>query len=89
MIVDILIIIVGSVLFLIRGLFAVFTYVIPTAATDSITWAFSQLAYVQALFPVDTLLEVLTAFLAFILLYFSFRLVLFIYAITPFIGKKG
>jgi len=89
MIIDILFLVAGAFVTSIAFLFSALNFVFPPEAIAALTWAVSQLAYLQALFPVDTLLDVSFAYLAFLLLFYTFRIILFAFALLPVIGRKG
>lgn len=83
MLVDILLLVAGFVLNFISFLFGLITFVIPVEALASISQAFSYIAYVQAFFPIDTLVTVLTSYLSFLLLWYGWKLIMWVYSILP------
>jgi len=57
MIVDVLFLVAGALLTGVSFLLSLLNYVVPDQAEEAIGWAFSQLAYLQAFFPINTLLK--------------------------------
>jgi hypothetical protein len=89
MIIDLLFFLLGAILNGIAALFSLLTFVIPQDALAAIANAFSYLAYLQAFFPIDTFLTVASSFFGFLLVWYSWRLIMFVYSLVPGIGKEG
>lgn len=89
MITDILLTLVSALINIIGFLFGLISFVVPQAALDAITNAFSYLAYLQAFFPIDTLLSVAASYVAFIGLWYAWEMILWVYSIFPWIGKHA
>lgn len=79
---------VGIVLWLATAVLSAFSWTIPTALKESITWYFLQLNYFRGVFPIETLLQCIgTMFLVWGFMYAVKIFFHFVVPLLPFIGR--
>lgn len=86
-----LFIILGTVwLFLINSLLNVIPFFLPVAAVTAIENAIAGLAYFYGVFPVAEVVGAISFFIGFLIIWYFWRVVLFILGLIPFlnIGTK-
>jgi len=88
MITDAFLLIVASVIDLVLYPFRAISNVIPAAIQDGITWFFGFLNYGSGIFPVRTIYAATAFLLGVWVLKYVVRIVLFIFALLPWIGKS-
>lgn len=71
--------IIGLVLNVLASFLGALTFLIPIQITEAIEWAFSQLAYLDFLLPMNTLMTVLGVFVTFLVYWYSTKIILWIY----------
>lgn len=78
----------GILLRFIAFLFGFITAVLPGSLVDGIVTLFSYVGYFRGVFPVDQLIAAFSFFTSFVILLYSVRIILFVYALIPIIGKE-
>lgn len=89
MILDILNLVAGTITFALAKAFGVINFAIPDNVETSITYFIGFLGYANGIFPVDTLLQALGTLFLFEFAWYSLKLILFVFALTPWFGKKS
>jgi len=65
------------------------TWVLPEQMTESMTWFFAQFSYLQGIFPISTLFEVISSVLTVWGFMYSLKIFFrFIFPIIPIIGRE-
>lgn len=83
------IILFGSLMLsLIAQLFSLLNFVIPSQIADSVIYFISFLAYVKPIFPIDTLMQSVGVVLSFYALIYVLKIILWAYAMLPWVGKE-
>lgn len=89
MITDVLLYLASGFLSGLHLLFSVLNFVVPVQVTSAIQYFFSYFGYLSGVIPIDTLFSVVSVYVAFMGFYYTYKLALFLYALTPFFGKKA
>lgn len=87
MILDTLILLSSSILFVLIQLMQGITFVIPNEINDSVNYILGYFGYIQSIFPVEVAFTALGIYLNFILLYYTFKIAKWVYSILPFFGR--
>lgn len=69
------------------ALFSVIDYVFPPEFQQSVVFFVNHLAYAKGIFPVNALLNAISLYLSFIALFYGLKVVLWVFAHTPWIGS--
>lgn len=88
MFVDLILYIIGSFVGLVSGAFGLISFVVPAGIQNSILFVFEQLEYIDVFIPLNTLMQVLGSFIAFLTAWYSVKIILWIYALVPWFGKN-
>jgi len=87
MIFNILFFLAGALLHSIVLVLTPLTQAIPSQIQTSISSIFGYLNYFRGWFPVNTLMQVVSVYLGVLVLVYTWRLVLYVFALTPWFGK--
>lgn len=79
MITDIILLIIGSIIYLISSFFAAISWTIPSQMTDALEFFFAKIHNVDFLVPADTLMAALGVYLTFLLFWYSIKIILWVY----------
>lgn len=87
MIIDFLLLTANAVVFVLYQVFKLLSFVLPYQIKDMITYWVSYLGYVKGFFDVNTFLLVLGIYINFLILLYTFKVVKWVYAHLPWIGR--
>lgn len=87
MIIDVIWFLAGEVLQIYAYIFNFIGFNFPTEFSNAISYFFSQFAYFQGIFPIQTLFDCLQILVVFYSIYYTVKLLLSLTAVTPIIGK--
>lgn len=88
MILDVFVILLSSILFVLLQIFELITLSIPENISGSINYFLGYFGFLKGIFPVDTAFSVVIIYINFVLLLYSFKIVMWVYAHVPFIGRS-
>jgi len=79
MITDVILLLIGGIIYLISGFFAAISWAIPTQVIDAIEFFFAQINDVNIFLPLDTVMQALGAYLTFITFWYSVKIIIWTY----------
>lgn len=86
MLTSILFLVLGSILLGFSKIFSIIDYAIPNQIESAISYFLNYFIYFRGIFPIDTLLQVISAYLTFIVLFYGLKIGLYLFAHLPFFG---
>lgn len=92
MIFTIFLLFITAVIKIIIGFFSfastLFSFTVPLGFTNGINYFIGTLGYFNGIFPIDTLLLVISFIIGFLELYYFIKILIALWAIIPFIGRN-
>lgn len=89
MITDIFLFVIGGIIYALSSILGAITWTIPSQIADAISWAFSQLHYLDIFFPVDTLMQAIGFYITFLALYYGIKITMWTYHLIRHGGSAG